>query len=587
MKTTLIVTVTSLLIFFAGTSIAAHPLDDIYRKEIADVAAKTEATILLRRMSLQLRGEIPAAGEVLSLKESDLDQNLWATRYIQSPEFAEYWGDYFASLFRARTKEKGSIYASYENYFIQSIHSNKPYAQLAQELITSEGSPVENPAVNFYLRDDGDPLQIAEYTGRVFLGKRLACARCHDHPDEDFSRRDYYAFAAFFSQNWIQKRTKYDFPDKERQEFLPADAKKELEQKRREWYNSVWNPMSPSQRKTWQKKNALSAWQVAYEPAFSIRFPYSDDEPGGDLVEARFPWGKTPYIAAGEDRRKIFADWLTSPSNDRFRKVIINRIWTKLMGWSFFPVPDNMPVSKKEIDHNPILNHLDEFFVQHNTQIKDLVYYIVTSDAYARRAPSSIKENDPAKYFQPVRLDASQLFNSLVKGSGVQNVSYVYERSNSSFPNLSGKGQLRLPKEKNRDYTRAIEIEKPVSSRAFPFIFGAGKREDVADDVQENTLDQVLTMLNGNMSRRMISSIEKKDSYYASLYAKNKNVTTLTENLYLGLLGRKPDQAERKYIGLYTDNPYLGRSNNTSYPGDLLADIAWGILNSEEFLHVY
>jgi len=179
-----------------------------------------------------------------------------------------------------------------------------------------------------------------------------------------------------------------------------------------------------------------------------------------------------------------------------------------------------------------------------------------------------------------------QLFNSLLKGSAISHVSHVYER-NAGFPDLKGKGAYRLPVDKNKEFLKSIQVEKPAHPSTFLYTFGAGMREDVSDDVQEKTLDQVLTLLNGNLSRTLVYSIEKKDSYYAVSFEKNKDAKKLVKELYLSLTGREPGPEEWEYILLFLENPYAGKSRSAVFPGDLLADIAWGVINSEEFLYVY
>ena len=288
---------------------------------------------------------------------------------------------------RERTNVRGAKYASYFEYLSQSLHNNKPYDVMARELITATGDTEKNPAANFYVRDDGDPLQVAEYVGRVFYGARLNCARCHDHPfRRDFTRRDYYGFAAFFSQAWVRRNQQGEFLPKERMEHLPTNARKEYEQKRNDWYREVWNKMNDRQRKAWREKNKLKYSEVAFEPALELRFPHTDNAPGGDLVKLKFPDGSRAFVEDGEDRRQVFARWLTGQDNERFRKVLINRVWTRLMGWSFFePLDDWGPETK--LRHAKILDHLDQVFLEKKYRIKDLILYIVTSEAYARRSP--------------------------------------------------------------------------------------------------------------------------------------------------------------------------------------------------------
>ncbi len=257
----------------------------------------------------------------VDFKNKDELVNYYARIFLKSSDFANYWSLYFGDLLREKTKIRNSSYASYYKYIADSLDQNKPYDQFVRELLTSLGSPDKNPAVNFYLRDNADPLEVAEYVSRAFYGKRLSCARCHDHPFENFTQRDYYGLAAFFGQVYIRNYS-YDFIPWERIQDLPAHLQDEYKKKIHEW-NKIPN----------KDQNKLPYATVSIEKELGLRFPVLDNKPGGDIVKPRLPDG-TIVSVKNEDLREIFADWLVR--QERFRKVIINRIWTKLMGWSFF-----------------------------------------------------------------------------------------------------------------------------------------------------------------------------------------------------------------------------------------------------------
>lgn len=182
---------------------AVHPLDSLHLKLSPNVV-KADRKITFRRLSLHLRGVIPSVAEWKELEALPADQSLesFAVSFLKQPEFAEYWGTKFTSMLRDKSKGRKIPTGSFFEYIAGSIHKNKPYDQLVQEMLTSTGNVKESPATMFYIRDGADPLQTAEYVGRLFYAKRVACARCHDHPYiSDFTRRDYYALAAFLANS--------------------------------------------------------------------------------------------------------------------------------------------------------------------------------------------------------------------------------------------------------------------------------------------------------------------------------------------------------------------------------------------------
>ncbi|MCB1317587.1 MAG: DUF1553 domain-containing protein, partial [Leptospiraceae bacterium] len=546
-----------------------------------------------------IRGVLPTVSEIQEFEKSPPENRVaaFAVRFLRDPDAAHYWALQYGSALRSREDQRGTEYGSYFEYLARSFHENKPYNKMVAEMILATGDTAENPAANFYLRDDADPLQVAEYVGRVFYGERLACARCHDHPfNSEFSRRDYYGFAAFFSQVYVKKRYEIEWLGRERLEHFPADYRKEYEEKRNDWNRNVWNKMNQQQKQAWQRENKLEYYKVAYEPMLALRFPHTDDQPGGDLVEPQFPDGTRALVDEGEDRRRVFVRWLTSQRNDRFRKVMINRVWTELMGWSFFtPLDDWNPNTR--LRHPEILEHLDQVFLEREYRIKDLIFYIVTSDAYARRAPrpGDADAGSDVAYFRPQRINADQLLNSMLRGTQTQQIAHVYERAAQVDTesgddirrriNLEGMGELKSPQKNVRDLTNACEVPRPAHERTLLAMFGAGPRLDVDDDSHEPTIDQVLALLNGNTTYQLVSNYGGDDSWIRRDFNQHKDMLVTLDNIYLALLGRHLSSEEKEQFTGMISSRYQRQEDD--FNRELTQDIVWSILNSQEFIHLY
>ncbi|MBL8022197.1 MAG: DUF1553 domain-containing protein [Leptospirales bacterium] len=566
-----------------------HPLDSVYQSA-GKPAAPADPETILRRMSLQLRGNIPKLDEVQNVARDPRVLDRYASEFVEDPDFARYWGTYFASVFREQTKGRKIKYASFLTYIANSLHQNKPYDVWVREMLTAQGSPDQNPAVDLYLRDGADPLQVAEYVGRVFYGERVACARCHDHPYLKFSRRDYYGLAAFFSQQfdvrtyWNPSLFDGKGVPKELAENLPDQKRKEMIQKWNEWSRETWNKMSKEEREAYKKKHEVQYATLYFNPDLGLRFPNSDDAPGGDLVAPRFPDGTVPKLKGGEDRRVIFAAWLTDAKNDRFRKVLINRVWTRLMGWSFFTPMDDWNDDTK-IQGEKILNHLDQVFVQKQMRIKDLVQYIVSSNAYKRRPPQAGQgDRDSAiAYFQPQRLDPDQLMNSLVRGSGALEIKSGDLRERA----LTVPGQragIKSPEENQKEFSNAFEVPRPADDRTFLAVFGSGDRMDITDDDDTITVEQVLTLLNGRTTGRLSWDYGKKGSFISNVYDQTRDMNQVYDAVFQSTLGRRAKDSEKAGLATIASEK-VGKEKGEFRP-ELMQDIVWGIFNSQEFLHV-
>lgn len=591
----------SLILFgylFAKTnSNVNHPLDNLYQKISANLKLADDRTIY-RRLSIQLRGTIPTREEWdrINASKGPIDFEEVAVQFLKSPEFAEYYGIKFGSMFRDKSKGKKIPMGAFQTYLQESIHLNKPYDVLVREMLTSTGDVAKNPATLFYIRDGADPLQVAEYVGRLFDAKRVACARCHDHPFiEGYTKRDYYGLAAFFSQqyyrdgSWEPNRlsTAVPYVPRELETHLPMEDQKLVQEKSSEWHRDNWNKWTDAQRKEYQTKHELKYATLYFEPKLGLRFPHTDTSPGGDLVRPKFLDGNFVTFKPNEDRRVVFAKLLTDPKNVRFRKVFINRIWTDLMGWSFFTPLDDWN-DETELKAPEILDHLDQYFLANKFKVKELILYIVSSNAYRRSGISNPKDQDSISHFPPRRLDPDQLLNSFIRSSENQKISSIRERSLGWLLNtfkkpydLTGVGKLRTVKEEQKDFANAVEVERPAPYHSFLSVFGAGQRMDISDDSDDLTIEQMLTLMNGRVTGRLVWDFAGNESAIKTRFEANKSMLSVIETMYLEYLGRIPSKREIEMINQMMTKP------NTTYDRELLQDIYWAILNSQEFLHIH
>ncbi|XDD46657.1 DUF1553 domain-containing protein [Leptospira sp. WS39.C2] len=583
-------------VFSRSKQNAVHPLDTLYLKMSPNIK-KADNKTSFRRLSLHLRGVIPNINEWKELENSNEDRfETFAVSFLKQPEFSEYWGNKLGAMLRDKSKGRKIPTGTFFQYLANSLHENKPYDQLVTEMLTSTGSVKESPQTLFYIRDGADPLQTAEYVGRLFYAKRVACARCHDHPYiSDFSRRDYYALAAFFSQQYFRDGSwepnrfgkSQSYVPRELEIHLPMEDQKNLQDKNNEWNREFWSKWTDEQRKDYQKKHELEFATLYYEPKLGLRFPHTDDAPGGDLVRPKFLDGKEAKLTLGEDRRKVFANWLTGKSNDRFRKVIINRVWTELMGWSFFTPLDDWN-EDTVVQGEEILNHLDSYFLANKLKLKELVLYIVTSNAYKRSVARESGKEDPIQFYPPQRLDSDQLLNSLIRVSDLQKIGNIRERNLSFFTNLmgqkpydlSGIGKVRIPLDNAKEFTNAVEVERPAPYHTLLSVFGSGQRVDISDDISELTIEQMLTLMNGRVVGKLVWDFGSNQSLVKAEFDSSKSMNQVIQNLYFRLLGRLPFKGELEKIKSYQTKP------DTVFDKDLLQDIFWALLNSQEFQHV-
>ncbi len=287
---------------------------------------------------------------------------------LERPEYPKFWTLKWGDLLRLTSKGVGGdgVY-KFHRWVERAVASNMPYDQFARELLSSSGSTLENAPANFY-RTTADFNDCVETVSQLFLGARLQCAKCHNHPFERWTQDNYYGMAAFFNRVQKKKTARSD------EVFVWVARTGEVTQ-----------PRTGKQMKPWA--------------------------PGaGDLANV-----------SEEDRRIAFADWLTRPDNPFFAKIEVNRIWSNLLGRGIVDPIDDFR------DSNPpsnaaLLEALAKDFVAHKFDRKHVLRTILNSRTYqASYVPNDFNKTD-TKYFshyQPRLLSAEQLLDAICQTTGV------------------------------------------------------------------------------------------------------------------------------------------------------------------------
>ena len=161
--------------------------------------------VFVRRLYLDITGLLPTLEESAAfLADSSPDKrSMLIDQLLERKEFTELWVMKFAELLQIQTDDnQGMSYKAtllYFNWLKDRIANNVPMDQIVKDLLTSKGGTFKNPATNYY-QVERDNLKITENVAQVFMGMRLQCAQCHNHPFDRWTQDEYYSFASFFSQ---------------------------------------------------------------------------------------------------------------------------------------------------------------------------------------------------------------------------------------------------------------------------------------------------------------------------------------------------------------------------------------------------
>jgi len=316
--------------------IDTHVNEKLHKLRIlpSDVCTDQE---FIRRLFIDVAGIYPGAEEVRKFL-SDTNpskREALVDSLLERKEFTEMWVMKFAELLQIRSainNNQPPFYKNallYYNWLSDRIARNVPLNQIVIELLSSTGGTVSNPAVNFY-QTEVDQLKLTENVAQVFMGMRIQCAQCHNHPFDRWTMDDYYGFKAFFSQIG---RKQTDDP----QEVII--------------YNS----------KGGESRHFLT----------------------NAVMKPKFLGGETPEMKPGEDRRKVLAEWLASPRNPFFARNISNIIWSHFTGVGVVEPVDDVRVSNPP--SNPeLLDAMAAKLTEYNYNFRKLVRDICVSKTYQR-----------------------------------------------------------------------------------------------------------------------------------------------------------------------------------------------------------
>lgn len=448
----------------------------------------------LRRVSLDLIGIPPTPEEVRTFladpAETRLKRSRWIDKLLARPEFVDHWTVKWGDLFQNTRKFVGDKGVwEYREWIRRSIAENKPYDQWVRELLTAKGSTFENPAANFF-RIAKDPKVAMETTTQVFLGIRMVCAQCHDHPFEQWTQNQYYQMAAFFSAIGVKEG---------------LDSQEEI---------------------VYIKRN---------EKEREIKHPKD-----GRIVPAKYLFGESKGIAQEGDRREGLVRWLTSKDNPYFAKAVANRIWSYFFGRGIIDPVDDIRAGNPP--SNPaLLAALTKDLTDHNFDLRHLIRTIVNSRTYQLTYRTNEWNQDDEVNFShalPRRLPAETLFDAISVATGstlkFKEVPQNFRAQQFPDPTVGMGGFLDLFGRPQRESACECERRSDVSlSQALNLINGPTVANAIADP-------------EGRIAQWVIAKVpDRKMVEELYLAALGRLPEAKEFELGLGYLSKSPNRAER------------------------------------------
>jgi hypothetical protein len=349
----------------------------LQRMKIQPSPATDDATFL-RRVSLDLTGQVPTPEEVRTFLADPTPTRVKRAKKIDaliaSGAYADNWTIKWGDLLQSSRKflgEKGTF--AFREWIRDAIATNQPYDKVVRKLITSSGSSYDDPAANFY-RATRDAKATMEKTTQVFLGVRMVCAQCHDHPFERWTQNQYFEMSAFFSAVGLRP-----------------------------------------------------GYEIGEEIVYDIRNDYEMKHPKDSrVVPPQFLIASTAPVKIPSDhgRREALADWLVSKENPFFARAIVNRVWSYFLGRGIIDPVDDIRASNPPV--NPaLLDALTKDFVDHGFDLQHLMRTIVNSRTYQASFQTNewnATDADNFSHAMPRRLSAEQLMDAVASATGARPV---------------------------------------------------------------------------------------------------------------------------------------------------------------------
>ena len=376
-------------------------------KKITPNPVIDDATFL-RRIYLDVVGRIPSATEAEAFladdsknKRSQLIDDL-----LDSEGYVNHYFNYWADILRINNQQGGgqNVVPAYTKWTKDALRENMPYDQFVRELISAKGD-YQSGSLGYYYRDRGMPLDNMANTVRIFLGTRLECAQCHNHPFDKWTQMDFFHMAAFsYGIDLRNQGGKFQEVQStmQRDDNLSRDEKNNL----RRAFQEIGRPL---------RNRPEVSYNGEKLPQLPHDYQYDDAEPK-EKIDASTMFGKQLEVDSPGTRLEDYAAWMTSPENPRFTKVIANRLWKRAFGLGLVEPVDEWMDQTQPV-YPEMLDFLEKEMVAMDYDMKEFLRALFNTKLYQRKAVfEDIDDPTSFAFAGPVlrRMSAEQIWDSVV-----------------------------------------------------------------------------------------------------------------------------------------------------------------------------
>ncbi len=337
----------------------------------------------LRRVFLDCTGTLPTPGETVAfLADTAADKRAkLIDALLDRPEFTDYWTLFLSDLFQNRKERDHDVRGvkgvrQFHAWIREQVAANKPWDDIARSVLTATGDNTKSPAVGYFIVTVGEHREVekseaAESVAQAFLGTRIGCARCHNHPLEKYTQDDFYHFSAFFTRVKLERK----------------DA-----------------------------KEAATKLVVSHHDANQNKQPVAVRQPRTNQMMKAQPLDRSAAeIKPADDPRAKLAEWITSPKNEAFAGAMVNRVWKHFLGVGLVEPVDDLRATNPP--SNPALwKALSAEFATEKYDLKKLIRAVLNSRTYQLTSGTTANNSTDGRFYSHYyarRLPAEVLLDAL------------------------------------------------------------------------------------------------------------------------------------------------------------------------------
>ncbi len=524
----------------------------------------------LRRAMLDAIGTLPTPEELDEfLADGGPDKRgRWVDRILGRVEWVDYWTLQLADLFQNRRERDHDVRGvkgvrAFHGWLHGRLGAGIGWDQLVRELLTAKGDSFSNPAVGYFVTLVGEmkpaESEVTDSVAQAFLGTRIGCARCHNHPLEKHTQDDFHRLAAFFSRIHLERRepakgaTELLTQSKERVERgrRLAEAASKLVESQGKAMDATGDARAGALREMEERRKEHARLKREVEE-MDARPPRTMQPRTREEVEAR-PLDRTAMRwRPGGDAREELVEWLVSTNNPLFAESMANRLWRHFMGVGLVEPVDDLRASNPP--SNPVvMAYLAGEFRASGHDLRHVMRLVMKSRAY-QLSSATTRGNESDRRFHSHYM--ARRLPSEVLADAVAMVTGVPERFEGQPVGV-----------------RAIQLPDPQTGSYFLSLFGRSERVTACacERKGEVTLPQLLHLQNAGETMRRLGD---REGLVHRLARQKGPLSEAVTGLYRVALGRRPTTAELAAV-----LPALEGVPRE----EALRDVAWALLNSKEF----